>query len=193
MAIRLVLPRPRLALEGELQHWNQRCSPHPHSSPSLMARRLAHGNFLAPTVVIHCTILTNMKIAMTLVAMLAIWPFPSGKDFPMTADPSVPAAAGKVHVERDKDNRNTNLDIKVTHLARPSNLNPPATTYLVWIRPSGGDAVKQGAIGVDKNLNGELHAVTVLKNFDLFITAEQGETVTVPSSLEVLRTQVTLD
>lgn len=134
-----------------------------------------------------------MRIAITLVAMLAIWPFPSGKDFRMTADASVPAASGTVHAQRDKDNGNIKLDIKVTHLARPSNLNPPATTYLVWIRPSGGDAVKQGAIGVDKNLNGELHAVTVSKNFDLFITPEAGETVTVPSSMEVLRTHITLD
>lgn len=134
-----------------------------------------------------------MKIAITLVAMLAIWPLPSGKDFRMTADASVPAATGTVHVERDKDNRNTKLDIKVSHLARPTNLNPPASSYLVWIRPNGEDAVKQGAIGVDKNLNGELHAVTVSKNFDLFITAEPGQTVTMPSSMEVLRTHVTLD
>ena len=128
-----------------------------------------------------------------MMAMLAIWPLPSGKDIRMTADPSVPAAAGTAHVQRDKDNGNVKLDIKVSHLARPENLNPPASTYLVWIRPSGGDAVKQGAIGVDHDLKGELHTVTVSKNFDLFITPEQGETVTVPSSTEVLRTHITMD
>jgi hypothetical protein len=128
-----------------------------------------------------------------MMAMLAIWPLPSGKNYRMTADPSVPAATGTVHAQRDKDNGNIKLDIKVDHLAHPANLNPPASTYLVWIRPSSGDAVKQGAIGVDKGLRGELHTTTVSKNFDLFITPEQGETVTTPSSTEVLRTHITMD
>ena len=104
----------------------------------------------------------------------------------MVADQSVPAASGTVHAERDKDNQNTKLDVKVNNLARPSNLNRSATTYLVWIRPSGGAAVKQGAIGVDKNLKGEMHTVTVAKNCEIFITPEQSGTVTVPSEVEVL-------
>lgn len=111
----------------------------------------------------------------------------------MVADQSVPAASGTVHAERDKDNGNTKIEIKVNHLARPSNLNPSATTYLVWIRPSGGDAVKQGAIGIDKNLKGEMHTVTVAKNFEIFITSEQSDSVTVPSAVEVLQTHVSMD
>ena len=134
-----------------------------------------------------------MRLELFLLATFAIWPFSSGKNYNMIADQSVPAASGTVHAERDKDNRNTDLDIKVNHLARPSNLNPSATTYLVWIRPSGGDAVKQGAIGVDNNLKGEMHAVTVAKNFEIFITPEQSDTVTVPSALEVLQTHVSMD
>jgi len=134
-----------------------------------------------------------MKLELAIIAMLAVWPFPSGKDYRLAADPSVPAATGTVHAQRDKDNQNTKLDIKVDHLARPDALTPPATTYLVWVRPGGGDPVKQGALGVNHDIKGELHAVTVAKNFDLFITAEQGETVTVPSSNQVLRTHVAMD
>ncbi len=111
----------------------------------------------------------------------------------MTADPSVPAASGSVHAQRDKDNGNTKLDIKVHHLARPSALNPPGNTYIVWVRPKDGDAVKQGALGVNKDLSGELHVITVAKDFDVFITPEQSESVTVPSSLEVLRTHVSME
>lgn len=111
----------------------------------------------------------------------------------MTANQSVPAASETVHAERDKDSPNATLDIKVDHLARPSNLSPPATTYPVWVRPSGGDAVKDGAIGVGNDLKGELHSITVAKNFDVFITPEQSETVTVPSATEVLRTHVSMD
>jgi hypothetical protein len=111
----------------------------------------------------------------------------------MTADPSVPAASGTVHAERDNQNGNTKLDIKVKHLARPSSLNPPATAYIVWVRPNGGDAVKQGSIGVDNNnLDGELHVVTVSKDFDVFITPEQSTTVTMPLSMEVLRAHVSI-
>jgi hypothetical protein len=127
------------------------------------------------------------------VALFAIWPFSGGKDYHMTADPSVPAASGTVHAERDNQNGNTKLDIKVKHLARPSSLNPPATAYIVWVRPNGGDAVKQGSIGVDNNnLDGELHVVTVSKDFDVFITPEQSTTVTMPLSMEVLRAHVSI-
>ena len=108
----------------------------------------------------------------------------------MTPGIDVPAAAGRVKIQKDKDNGNTKVDIKVDHLARPSRLTPSADVYLVWIRPNGGEALKQGAIGVDKNLSGELKMETVSKDFDLFITAEQGDSATFPSNVEVLRTHV---
>ncbi len=85
----------------------------------------------------------------------------------MTSGVGVPAAVGIVKVQKDKDNGNMKLEIKVNHLARPSSLTPSANNYLVWIRPNGGDALKQGAIGVDKNLSGELTVETVAKDFDL--------------------------
>lgn len=135
----------------------------------------------------------SMTHQLTLIALLAIWPFSSAKDYHMTADPSVPAAAGTVHAQRDKDNKNTKLDIKVEHLAAPGSLNPPASTYLVWVRPLDQDAIKEGAIGVGKDLKGEIHIVTVSRDFDVFITPEQSESVTVPSSTEVLRAHVNMD
>ena len=94
--------------------------------------------------------------------------------------------------EKSKDNGNIKLDIKVNHLARPSSLTPSANDYLVWIRPNGGEAFKQGAIGVDKNLSGELKLETVSKDFDVFITAEQSDSVTSPSSVEVLRAHISM-
>ena len=131
-----------------------------------------------------------MKVAIAIVAMLAVWPFPSGKDYQMTPGVDVPAAAGTVKIQKDKDNGNTKVGIKVDHLARPSSLTPSADVYLVWIRPNGGEALKQGAIGVDKNLSGQLKVETVSKDFDVFITAEQGDSAAFPSNVEVLRTHV---
>ena len=131
-----------------------------------------------------------MKLAIAMVAMLAVWPFSSAKDYQMTPGVDVPAAAGTVKIQKDKDNGDTKVDIKVDHLARPASLTPSADVYLVWIRPNGGEALKQGAIGVDKNLSGELKVETVSKDFDVFITAEQSDSATFPSSVEVLRTHV---
>lgn len=131
-----------------------------------------------------------MKTTIAMVALLAVWPLTSARQYQMTADSGVPAATGTVKVEKAKENGNMKLDIKVDHLARPSSLTPSANNYLVWIRPNGGEAFKQGAIGVDKHLSGELKLETVSKDFDVFITAEQSEGVTFPSSVEVLRTHI---
>jgi hypothetical protein len=131
-----------------------------------------------------------MKGLFLMMSLLAIWPWSSGKEYHMTASNSVPAATGIVKVEEDKDNGNMKLDIKVDHLANPSSLTPPADAYIVWVRPSGGAAVKQGAIRVRKDLTGELKTVTVSKDFDLLITAEQSESVSMPSGMEVLHTHV---
>jgi len=131
-----------------------------------------------------------MKITIAMLALLAVWPLSGTKEYQMTPSVDVPAATGVVKVEKDKDNDNVKLEIKVDHLARPTSLTPSANSYLVWIRPNGGEAFKQGAIGVDKNLKGELKLETVSKDFDVFITAEQSESVTLPSSVEVLTAHV---
>jgi hypothetical protein len=133
-----------------------------------------------------------MKITIAMLALLAVWPLTSAREYHMTAAISVPGATGTVKAQSDKDNKNVKLDIKVDHLARPSSLTPSAGSYLVWIQPNGGEAFKQGAIGVDKHLSGELKLETVSKDFDVFITAEQSDSVTSPSSQEVLRTHISM-
>ncbi|HVW07919.1 MAG TPA: hypothetical protein VHC90_05025 [Bryobacteraceae bacterium] len=133
--------------------------------------------------------MTNLLV--TFVAMIAIWPFGGGgKDYHMTASSQVPAASGTVKVTQNKDNGNTQVDIKVRNLAKPASLTPPAAAYIVWIRPRGENAVKQAAIGVGNDLNGELKAATVSKDFDLFITAEQGQLVTAPTGPELLKVHI---
>jgi hypothetical protein len=133
-----------------------------------------------------------MKITIAMLALLAVWPLTSAREYHMTAAISVPGATGTVKAQSDKDNKNVKLDIKVDHLARPSSLTPSAGSYLVWIQPNGGEAFKQGAIGVDKHLSGELKLETVSKDFDVFITAEQSDSVTSPSSQEVLRAHISM-
>ena len=131
-----------------------------------------------------------MNVSIAMVALALIWPLSGAKEYHMISAVGVPAATGIVKVQKNKDNKNIKLDIKVEHLARPASLTPSATNYLVWIRPNGGEAFKQGGIGVGKNLSGELKLETVSKDFDVFITAEQSDSVTFPSSVEVLRTHI---
>lgn len=122
--------------------------------------------------------------------IIFIWPFSSGKTYHMKASNNIPAATGTVKVQKNGNDGNTRLDIKVNHLAKPTSLTPPENVYIVWIRPHDGTAAKKGIIRVDKNLNGELKVVTVSKNFDVFITAEQSPSVTEPTGDEVLDAQV---
>ena len=60
--------------------------------------------------------------------------------------------------------------------------------FVVWARGLApwAEAQNLGALKVDKNLNGKLTAVTAMSSFDLFITCEQSQTVTVPATPELL-------
>lgn len=131
-----------------------------------------------------------MKTLLVIVSLLVIWPWSSGKKYHMTAASIVPAASGTVQVQKDETNGNMKLDIKVRNLANPASLTPSENAYVVWVRPKDEAAVKQGAIGVDKDLNGELKVVTTAKEFDVFITAEQSASVTMPSDIEILHAHV---
>lgn len=132
-----------------------------------------------------------MKNLLLVGLLLAIWPFSSGgKIYHMTANNDVPAASGTVRAKVDKDNGNTQLDVKVKSLARPTTLTPPGNVYVVWVQLQDGEAHKVGVIRVDNDLNGELKGTTTAKNFEIFITAEQSESVNAPSSRELLRAHV---
>lgn len=50
----------------------------------------------------------------------------------------------------------------------------------------GPQARCSGALEVNTNLSGKLTAVTAMQSFDLFITCEQTQTVTIPATLELL-------
>jgi hypothetical protein len=82
-----------------------------------------------------------------------------GKDMPLTADPTVPAASGKVSYDRD-DNGNLKVKIEVNHLAQPTTFTPAKQTYVVWIQPRGKDPENQGQLRVNSDLKAELETRT---------------------------------
>jgi len=112
-----------------------------------------------------------------------------GKKVQMNPATSVPAAQGHADISHD-NNGNTIVDLKVHHLARPENLSPPGSVYVVWFQPNGQPAQNQGQLRVDGNLNGEFKTTTPLKNFDIVVTSEPGPTVTAPSGAEIMRQHV---
>jgi hypothetical protein len=71
----------------------------------------------------------------------------------LIADPSVPAATGKINFEHDK-NHNIKFHIETKHLARPESLTPPKQAYVVWIQPRSKDPQNAGVLTVDQNLQG---------------------------------------
>ena len=111
------------------------------------------------------------------------------RKFPLTATPVVPGAKGYVDVGQDK-NGNTEVDLKVEFLAKPSSLTPPAETYIVWFRQQGSEPESQGQLKVDDNLRGEFKTTTNMKNFDVFVTAENERVPKAPTGPEVLRATI---
>lgn len=112
-----------------------------------------------------------------------------GRKVHMTPASSQPAAQGVATLKHDK-NGNLTVDLKVKHLASPQNLTPPKSTYLVWIQPTNGEVHKLGELRVNDKLEGEFKAPVPTANFQIFVTAEDGPTVTQPSGTEVLRQTV---
>ena len=128
--------------------------------------------------------LVSLLIAFTLCTVSL-----AGKKFPLTAATTVPAARGDVEIGHDR-NKNTEIKMKVEHLAKPENLTPPKSSYVVWLQEKGSDAENQGQLRLNKKLEGNFRSVTPRKSFDIFITAEQDAAVKAPSGPEVMRATI---
>src|SRR5690242_6706213 len=102
---------------------------------------------------------------------------------PSQVDPSADARV-EYHTDR---NGNTTIMISAHHLAPPTQLTPPKTTYVVWIQRPGRDPENMGAFKVNEKQEGTIKATTPYKQFDVFVTAEDNDHVQAPSSMEVLR------
>jgi len=120
------------------------------------------------------------------VAIFALTTFAMARDIRLTASSSVPAAEGKVSTDKDQ-NGNLKVKLETRHLAKPANLTPSATAYVVWIQARGKEPENQGALKVGNDLEGKFETTTRYEAFDIFVTAENNPTATSPSGTEVLR------
>jgi hypothetical protein len=117
-----------------------------------------------------------------------------GRELRLTGNPDVPGAEGKAKVSTT-DNGNTKIDLVVKHLAPPEQVSSGATAYVVWVQNTQRSEYAQnlGALKVDSDLNGSITAVTSLRSFDLYITAEPSPSTTAPTGKALLRTNVVME
>jgi len=118
--------------------------------------------------------------------MFVVTGLAEAKDIRLTADPSVPAAAGKAELDHDR-NGNLQLKVEVKHLAKPTNLTPPKQAYVVWIQGRDKGPENQGQLKVNDKLEGSFEGTTAYQAFDIFITAEDNPAAANPSGPSVLR------
>src|SRR5579864_3224114 len=132
---------------------------------------------------------TFSRLALLVGAVLAVGSVGWAKTYHMTSMTTVPAAAGEVNVAKEK-NGNIQVDVSVTHLAKPGMLTPPANTYVVWFQQAGSQPQSQGELKVGNDLKGELKSTTTLNHFNVMITAETDSQTKTPSDEVVLRAAV---
>jgi hypothetical protein len=128
-----------------------------------------------------------MRSALVLVLLLSAAGY--AKKYPLTPATIVPAAAGDLNTGTDK-NGNTEIKIKVRHLAKPEGLSPAKQVYMVWLQQTGGSPENAGLLKVNSKLEGTFETTIPYKGFDVIITAEDDPTVKAPSGPEVMRGSV---
>ncbi|MCU1298959.1 MAG: hypothetical protein JWO91_3237 [Acidobacteriaceae bacterium] len=104
----------------------------------------------------------------------------------LTTDPSIPAAVGKAHLNKEK-NGNLKLTVEVYHLAKPGALTPARQVYVVWTQARGKDPQNQGVLKLKDKLEGNFEDTVSNQDFDVFITAEDNPTADFPSEPKLLK------
>ena len=124
------------------------------------------------------------------VAMLAIGVTAWAKSYTMQATSLTPGATGTVLVNPAKNASNTDITVRVDHLARPTLLSPPANQYVVWVEPEGGAPQNEGVLQVGDNEKGALRLTTTSSKFKILVTAESEAHPASPSNRVVLQSDV---
>jgi hypothetical protein len=130
----------------------------------------------------HCVIPAVLCLAL-------VWPFKGGSKVQMMAGSATPGARGMVRYKTES-NGNTDLNIKVSSLARPSSLTPPKNDYVVWIQSPGQPPLNSGELRVNGKEEAELNTETPYKQFTLFITAEESPQPHAPAGPKVLSAEI---
>jgi hypothetical protein len=112
-----------------------------------------------------------------------------GSSQEMRSARGVPASQGTVRAT-EGDNGNTNLSIRVKHLAPPQQIASEATVYVVWIHPRDFPRQNMGALVLSDDLEGGLDTVTPHRQFAVSITPEAVGTAGWPTNAPVFTADV---
>ncbi len=99
----------------------------------------------------------------------------------------LPQASGEARVEAKKGV--TNIDVAVSDLAQPGEIDSGFLTYVLWAVSPDGRTINLGEIQINKAGEGRLKATTQLQTFSLLVTAEPYFAVAHPSELLVLENE----
>ena len=126
--------------------------------------------------------------ALPLIALLAFLTVGAFADehAPLRSGTIDPSAVGTVDYKLDR-NGNTEMEVKVDHLAPPGNLVPPKQAYVVWVAAPGQPPQNKGVLKVNSDQQGSIKMISPEKRADVFVTAEDDPYVTQPTGPEVLR------
>ena len=103
-----------------------------------------------------------------------------------------PAAQGHVRTKQD-ENGNTQVNVSVKHLAKPSMISPKARSYVIWVKPMGETNYQNvGALRVNQDLEGKYQTSVPYKNFELIVTPESSTMAQSPTGVTVLQKSVHL-
>lgn len=93
----------------------------------------------------------------------------------------VPAAQGQIKASKAEGN-NTDLQVKVSHLAQPQRVASGATNYVVWIQPEGARSFQNiGILQVGRDLEGQYETTIPYRDFRIVVTPEPSGAVVQPS------------
>ncbi len=101
----------------------------------------------------------------------------------------VPASEGTVDAT-DGGNGNTDLEVRVKHLAQPWLVASDATVYVVWVQAPDATRQNVGALTLNDNLEGSLKTVTPHRQFMLSVTPEASGEVDQPRHQPVFTAKV---
>jgi hypothetical protein len=127
--------------------------------------------------------------SLTFAALAALVGIGCTKPQTMVSASDVPASQGTVKVT-EGDNGNTNIALRVKHLAPPSRMAADSTVYVVWLQPHDGAMQNIGALTLNSNLEGSLDTVTPHRRFQLTVTPEPSGLAAQPSHDPVFTTTV---
>lgn len=107
------------------------------------------------------------------------------KDIVFPTSEVVPAATAVLKIDQNKS-ENYEIKLSVENLATPDRLKPSRKNYVVWMVTKKHGTINIGNLRVNRKNKAELETVTPYEPIKVFITAEDGDEVVLPSTQVVM-------